>query len=203
MPRARSLRSARSVWLCAIGCALAAAPLAARAQPTTPEAGCTASHELRDGEMRLRATCPVPLAESSRALTELLLEKYPGGRMTDARATLEIGRIAYHPWLSKGLAEAGLRSPVWDADRGRGLSGGDNAAVASMIDARKLLQAWQPVFMRFGARARAGSVEKVLVGKVGKTDELAPLAKHAAAAGKKLPFDAILWIRLEPLPRPY
>jgi len=41
----------------------------------------------------------------------------------------------------------------------------------------------------------------VLVGEVGKTQDLAPLEKTPTAMGKKLPYDAILWLRLEPLKR--
>ena len=46
-------------------------------------------------------------------------------------------------------------------------------------------------------------VEKVLVGKVGKTPELAAIPQNDATKGLELPFDAILWIRLEPLPAGY
>jgi hypothetical protein len=123
--------------------------------------------------------------------------------MTDSRASLELGRVVDYPWLSKALAEASLRSPVWNPDKGRGRRTGDNASVQSIVDARRLLAPLVMVFARHGAKARAGSVEKVLVGEVGATPELAALASNAVAAGKKLPYDAILWLRLEPTATPH
>ena len=59
------------------------------------------------------------------------------------------------------------------------------------------MAAWAAVFARHGATVRSASVEKVLIGRVGETADLAPLAADPAAAGKRLPFDAILWLRLE------
>ena len=35
------------------------------------------------------------------------------------RTSIDVGRIVEHPWLSQQLAEAALRSPRWDAARGR------------------------------------------------------------------------------------
>jgi hypothetical protein len=99
--------------------------------------------------------------------------------------------------LSQRLAEAALRSPLWDAGHGRSRTGSDNLAVAQIIDEQRLVEAWASVFARHGTRVRNASVEKVLVGSVGKTAELAPLAANPAAADKQLPFDAILWLRLE------
>jgi hypothetical protein len=164
---------------------------------------CKTTHEIAEGgrSMRLRPGCALSLPDTSAALTALLQEAFPNGRMELDRASLELGRIIQYPWLSKSLAEAALRSPVWDPKRGRGRRGDDNPAVASMVDTRRLLLPLVPTFARFGVRARAGSVEKVLVGEVGETQELAALEKTPTAAGKKLPYDAILWLRLEPLRR--
>jgi len=97
-------------------------------------------------------------------------------------------------WLSRRLAETALHSPRWDPARGKPRGGNDNFAVAQMIGDAKLVAAWAEVFARHGASVRNASVEKVLIGRVGKTAELAPLAADPAAAGKRLPFDAILWL---------
>lgn len=164
---------------------------------------CKTTHEITDAgkSMRLRPGCALSLPDTAAALNALLLEAFPDGRMKLGRASLELGRIVQYPWLSKALADAALRSPVWEPKKGRGRRGDDNPAVASMVDTRRLLAPLIPTFSRFGIRARAGSVEKVLVGQVGKTPELAPLEKTPTAMGKKLPYDAILWLRLEPLKR--
>ncbi len=165
-------------------------------------APCTPAREVRDegATLVLQTSCPLSLAESSRALEELLRMAYPNRRMTSDRAVLEIGRILDYPWLSQQLAEAALRSPVWNAAHGRGRRSDKEGAVASMVDTRRLLAGWAPVFARFHIRARADSVADVRVGEVGRTPELAPLAGDPANAGKKLPFDGRLRVRLEPLP---
>ena len=150
-----------------------------------------------DGAMRLRLAGPTDLETSTRALTELLAQAFPQGAMPPERTSIDLGRIVEHPWLSQQLAEAALRSSRWNAARGAPISGNDNLAVMQLIDDDKLLAAWVPIFGRYGVRIRNASVEKVLVGRVGETEELAPLAKNPSALGKKLPFDAILWLRFE------
>ena len=201
MTRARPPAWSRSIavpMLC-----IAAALAAHRPSPKGSTEPCETTHEIADGgqSMRLRPGCPLSLADTSAALTALLQEAFPDGRMNLDRATLELGRIVQYPWLSKGLADAALRSPVWEQKKGRGRRTDDNPAVASILDTRRVLAPLIPTFARFGIRARAGSVEKVLVGEVGKTKDLAALEKTPTAMGKKLPYDAILWLRLEPLKR--
>lgn len=200
-PRARP----RSRWLSiVVPFACIAAVLAAeRAFAEDAAEPCRTTHEISDGgkSMRLRPGCPLSLADTSTALVALLQEAFPGGRMSVDRASLDLGRIVEYPWLSKALADAALRSPVWEQKKGRGRRSDDDPAVASIVDARRVLAPLIPTFYRFGIRARAGSVEKVRVGEVGKTPELAPLEETPTAMGKKLPYDAILSLRLEPLPR--
>ena len=150
-----------------------------------------------DGAMRLRLAAPTDLETSTLALTELLAQAFPDGAMPAGRTSIDLGRIVEHPWLSQQLAEAALRSSRWNAARGAPISGNDNLAVMQLIDDDKLLAAWVPIIGRYGVRIRNTSVEKVLVGRVGETEELAPLAKNPSALGKKLPFDAILWLHLE------
>lgn len=187
--------------LVALALSLALAPLSAIA--SQEPSGCEPKHEVEEGgaELRLRADgCALSLPETAAAIEALLGEAWGGKRMQTDRASLGLGRVVDYPWLSKALAEAAMKSPVWDPKNGRGRRGSDNAAVASMVDARRLLAPLAPVFARYGAKARAGSVEKVLVAKVGDGDELAAVAGQKLAEGKKLPFDAILWLRLEKLP---
>lgn len=146
---------------------------------------------------RLRLSRPVDLEVSTRALDELLTQAFPQHALPSERISIDVGRIIEHPWLSRRLAEAALHSPRWDPARGKPRGGNDNSAVALLIDDGKLVAAWAAVFARHGATVRSASVEKVLIGRVGETADLAPLAADPAAAGKRLPFDAILWLRLE------
>ena len=189
-------RRARSRTALALAACL---PLALAAAPARTESSCPIRHEIESpSSMRLRADgCALSLAETGAAIDALLAEAWGGKRMPVDRASVSLGRIADYPWLSKALAEAAMKSPVWDPSKGRGRRTNDNASVASLIDTRRVLAPLASTFARWGATARAGSVEKVLVGKVGETKELAPLAGQKLAEGKKLPFDAILWLRVE------
>lgn len=130
-------------------------------------------------------------------LALLLAQAFAGHAPPDRRVSIGVGRVVEHPWLSQRLAEAALRSPRWDAGRGKARGGSENLAVAQMIDEQRLVAKWASVFARHGMSVRNASVEKVLIGSVGKTAELAPLAADPAAAGKQVPFDAILWLQLE------
>jgi hypothetical protein len=147
--------------------------------------------------LQLRLPRHVALDVSTRALDELLTQAFPQHVLPAERISIDVGRIIEHPWLSQRLAETALHSPRWDAARGTPRGGNDNSAVAQMIDDANLVAAWAAVFAHHGATVRNASVEKVLIGRVGETAELAPLAADPAAAGKRLPFDAILWLRLE------
>ena len=147
--------------------------------------------------LRLRVPRPIDLDTSTRALDELLTQAFPGHRLPAERISIDVGRIIEHPWLSRRLAEAALHSPRWDPARGKPRAGNDNAAVAQLIGDEKLVAPWAAVFARHGATVHNASVEKVLIGRVGETADLAPLASDPAATGKRLPFDAILWLRLE------
>ena len=155
--------------------------------------------EVRDdgATLRLRVPRPVDLDVSTRALDELLAQAFPERGLPAERISIDVGRIVEHPWLSRRLAETALHSPRWDPEHGKPRAKDENFAVAQMIGDAKLVAAWAEVFARHGASVRNASVEKVLIGRVGKTAELAPLAADPAAAGKRLPFDAILWLRLE------
>jgi hypothetical protein len=155
--------------------------------------------EVRDdgASLRLRLPRPVDLESSTRALDELFTQAFERRALSDGRISIDVGRIIEHPWLSQRLAEAALRSPLWDAGHGMSRTGSDNLAVAQIIDEQRLVDAWASVFARHGIRVRNASVEKVLIGSVGETAELAPLTSLPDAAGKRLPFDAILWLHLE------
>lgn len=194
---------ARSLPLLACVVLLAGLPARDAGSETTP--ACSPAHEIREGgaELRLRADgCALSLAETGAAIESLLTEAWGGGRMPSDRVSLGLGRMVSYPWLSKALADGAMKSPVWDGKRGRGRRGSNESAVASIVDTRRLLAPLAPVFARFGAKARASSVEKVLVAKPDEVETLAPLVGQKLADGKKLPYDAILWLRLEKLPQP-
>lgn len=189
----RSSRAALLLLLCA--------PLVERAETgfrvDSPD-GPIALEVHDDGvTVRLRLPRPVDLDVSTRAFDELLTQAFPQHALPAERISIDVGRIIEHPWLSRRLAEAALHSPRWDPVRGKPRAGNDNSAIAHVIDDEKLVAAWAAVFARHGATVHNASVEKVLIGRVGETAELAPLTADPAAIDKRLPFDAILWLRLE------
>lgn len=158
--------------------------------------------EIREApsSLRLRLAGPTDLATSTRALDQLLGEAFPQGTMPFKRVSFSVGRIVEHPWLSQLVSARALRSARWDAERGRARTGNENLVVMQLIDDGRLLAAWVPIFGRYGLAIRNTVVEKVLVGRVGETDALQSVAQEPYSAGKRLPFDAILWLRLESLP---
>ncbi len=177
------------------------APLAAAAEThftVESAAGGVALEVSDDGATwRLRLEHPTDLETTTQALGELLAQAFARNAPPDGPLSIDVGRIIEHPWLSQRLAEAALHSPRWDADLGKPRAASDNFAVARILDEQRLVEAWAFVFSRHGLRVRSASVEKVLVGSVGKTAALEPLAALPGAAGKRLPFDAILWLQLE------
>ena len=177
------------------------APLAAAAETSfrvESTAGPIALEVRDDGAtLRLRLQRPADLEASTHALDALLAQASATLAPIGTRVAIDVGRIIEHPWLSQRLAEAALRSPRWDGALGKPRGESTNFAIAHLIDEEQLVAVWVAVLARHGLRIRNATVEKVLIGRVGETDELAPLATDPAAAGKRLPFDAILWLQLE------
>ena len=177
------------------------APLASAAEisfSVESPAGPIALEMQHDGAaLRLRLQHPVDLETSTRALDELLARAFARHAPSETRVSIGFGRIVEHPWLSQRLAEAALHSSRWDAGRGKARGESENFTVAQIIDEQRLVARWASVFARHGMSVRNASVEKVLIGSVGTTAELAPLAADPAATGQQLPFDAILWLQLE------
>jgi hypothetical protein len=149
--------------------------------------GCEIALDARGNEpvLMLRpGRCAPDLAETREALRALLAQLFPDGRLAGVSAIC-LGRIEELPWLSERLAAAALASASWDAGRGRPRSGSPEAFVAELLRERRLAAELVEVVAGFGARAEIGSVEKVLVRSSGDA---------------RVPFDAILWLRLQPAP---
>ena len=105
--------------------------------------------------------------------------------------SLSLGRAVDLPWISRRLARAGLSDPGWDACRGRARQGDPNAWVAAVLAEPAFLERLQAPFQGTAYRVTKVSVEKVLVGPA---TEILP----DAPAGRRVPFDAQLWLVLAP-----
>lgn len=212
-PRARDAAAATRLAACALALALAGPGIARGESPAPGSAPrrFSATAEVRGcaldlayptpttDTLRLRAGCPLSLVELLQGVDRLLAAAGPD---LPSPATLAMGRIVEYPWLSERLARAALADPGWDAQRGRPRAGGENAWVAEALAQRRLLAELADRFAAEGLALRVAGVEKVLVGDVGSSAELRHLAADAVDPAARLPFDAQLWLRIEPLPDP-
>lgn len=168
-----------------IAAAVAAEPAAEFGPYAAPE--CAVAFERREETrpiLRLRPACPIGRESTQGAVRAILA--HAGGL---PEVSLALGRIERYPWLSELLARQASSSRRWNLASGRPYEGSDNAYVAAalrgMPEFTALFERWQILGV---------SVEKVL---------LKPAAELPLAAGApvppaaKLPYDAIVWVRLQ------
>lgn len=112
------------------------------------------------------------------AVMEKLLSKALDDQKKIPR-TLSVGRLietfGRNKEISKRLADAARTSLLWDKKRGRGLKGGDNGAVRTILNENHIYRELVDMFKKHGLIIKVAYVEKVLVGK------------------DKLPYDAMVW----------
>lgn len=197
------------LWACALALA-AFFPVAARAasagEVVLEESvrGCGVRLEARAAEpaawrLRVPDTCALTPEETRDALGALARRALAGPQPLPPPESFSIGRIVSLPWLSERLAASALAAPGWDAARGAPRSGGPNRFVAERIEAESLHRELVEGLAAGDLRVVGVSVEKVLIG--GASDDAAVARAVAAGPGAagsaRLPFDAILWLRLE------
>lgn len=107
-------------------------------------------------------------------------------------ATLYLGRLIDYPWLCEYLALTAYSDPRWDKKRGKPVSMDLHKYVSAVLSNREVLSQFEEAFGDSGYAVRAVSVEKVLVGRLGDV----PLYQGSVKPGK-VPFDAMVWFRLE------
>jgi hypothetical protein len=147
--------------------------------------------------LRLTVGCPLDADELGVAIGSILTTGGPELRPLLPRS-LDLGRIVQHPWLVERLGGSAWASPDWDVREGRPRDAEINRFTADLLRDRKLLDEVQDAFARHGMRASVSGVEKVLVGTVSEVPELRGLTERGVDPGARLPFDAILWLRVEP-----
>jgi len=152
--------------------------------------GCDATLERRAVEpavLVFRTDCAASAASSARALDAALAKRFPDGAIDGAIRSVSLGRIEALPWLSQNLAETAARDHTWDVDSGAPRGGSPEAYVGALLARDGLARPLYPPLAKWGLRVTGTTVEKVLVGDVD---------------GRRLPFDAQLWLRVEPAARP-
>ena len=160
-----------------------------------PAAECNVALQRMEKErliLSLRPACPIGYSSTQGAVRELLAHA-DGAAVNPTALSVDFGRIERYGWLSEMLARQASSSRRWNLAAGRphkaeGKAVHENAYVAAALRG-------MPEFTAlFGRWQIAGiSVEKVLV----KPAAELRLAQGAPIApDSKLPYDAIVWVRL-------
>ena len=110
-------------------------------------------------------------------------------------ASLFLGRLVDFPWLSAYLARAAAADPGWNARLGKPVRDEINHYVGTLLSRAAIVETIEPALVAGGYRIAGASVEKVLVGPAQRI----PALGEKGPSGR-LPFDAQLWFRLEPVP---
>jgi hypothetical protein len=117
------------------------------------------------------------------------------GLLRSARAdragpfSLFLGRVVEFPWLSRELAQQARESRGWDPLTGRPLAGDPNRFVAGLLAGSAALRD-----LVSGYAILHVSVEKVLVPT---RAEIRSRQAGEPVPDQRLPYDALLWVRLE------
>lgn len=130
--------------------------------------------------------------EAVQRLLAAAFSRAAAPRLVGRYSSLYLGRLVDYPWLSSFLASTAAEDARWDRRRGRPFAMGANAYVSTVLSARQVTAPLESAMERGGYRVRAVTVEKVLVGSFRDV----PGHEGPAPPGK-LPFDAMVWLRLE------
>jgi hypothetical protein len=170
---------------------------------TLPE--CRATLERRTVEpnvLIVRSECPL----SQQSLSTLLDRGFQG-LFPDHSLPIHgiyLGRLMDYPEWSHDLAKVAAQSPSWNSKRGRPSKAAenDNQVVSRLLNGPAYPQSLQPLFAKYQLTACVGDVEKVLVFKAKEILlDLAEMPKGISAEAR-LPVDAQVWLRLQPLSTP-
>ena len=160
---------------------------------------CVLSVEANDHwhTLRLRAHHPQGRGchidkDSVVSILSAAFSKTDAPKLEGSYSSLSFGRLIDFPWLSQYLAIAASRDKAWDAKRGKPVAMDINHYVAQLLSRRELLTQIEPACAQGGYRIVKVSVEKVLVGGLREV----PLYQGAMEPGL-VPYDAIVWLRLE------
>jgi hypothetical protein len=168
----------------------------------------TLEHHLRWNSLRYRNSCQQPLAEKAAVFSRLAAALAQKVGIPQDITSLGLGRLIYFPELAQRLALMARESPAWDSSRGgvRDRQEEDFGAVNRLIEGLavegNLFKALEGALRDYGWTVSAVETEKVLVGKPDQTPFAEGLFNGGARADDKLPFDAIVWLRLRRLAEP-
>lgn len=183
---------------------LSTVEIGSRGQIASTAQRCTIGLEenLREGLLRFEATCPLSPSQVEVHLVSLLFELYPDGRIPDAVGALFLGRMADFPFMSERLLRAASGSGEWDLARGLPRRGSTDEFVARLLDELDLLPEVRRALGYLGVRGKTGTIDKVITYSASQLANAEELDRIGVPPDARLPGDAQVWLRLEPLARP-
>jgi hypothetical protein len=166
---------------------------------------CPATLERRTVEpnvLIVRSDCPLSL----QSLTTLLDSGFQT-LSADQRLSIHgiyFGRLMDYPEWSHVLARVAAKSLAWNAKRGRPSKAGesDNKRVRLLLNGPAYPQIVQSLFANYHLTACISDVEKVLVFKAKDIWPDKTAIPKGVSVNVKLPVDAQVWLRFEPLSTP-
>jgi hypothetical protein len=164
--------------------------------------GCTATLERRAADARvihLRSRCPQPAGAKAALLARMAEALLPAAAARATVETLFLGRLMEtFPDLAARLARAAAAAADWDGAAARRRPAQANQLVRRLTADAALYADLEAALRPLGWRVRPGAVEKVLIAAAGDTPLRAALIAQGVPATTVVPFDAQVWLRLEP-----
>ncbi len=139
-------------------------------------------------------SCEVSEETYRRVLAQWLKSCPPGSTRL---VSLSLGRARDYPWISRHLADSARGSSEWSGHGTAIPPGRQNTLVAKLLSESTFLQRLDAPFAGTDLTVRGVAVEKVLLGASSEA------ARDYASGGRtakkvKVPYDAQLWLRIEP-----
>lgn len=130
--------------------------------------------------------------ESVQRLLRAVFSSAAPPKLQGVYTSLYLGRLIDYPWLCEHLALTAYNDSRWDRKRGKPVSMDLHRYVSAVLSNREVLSQFEEAFGDSGYAVTAVSVEKVLVGRLRDV----PRYQGGVKPGK-VPFDAMVWFRLE------
>ena len=167
---------------------------------------CRVSLERRKKEshlVRYRHDCPQSLEQKLTLLKAMFLDLIPDKDDQKTIRTLFVGRILVtFPEFARRVSKAAVESPDWDPKRPWKEPGYSNKIFFNLMKKESIFPELKKIFGSLGYKIQVASVEKILMAKPQDIPFGSWLLEEGADPGTKLPFDAMTWFHLEPLPDP-
>ncbi len=162
------------------------------------EGGCSLRVEADDQDrvLRLRVHPAYPACHATKESVQNILgavfSPSDPPKLEGVYTSLSLGRLIDYPWLCEYLAVTAYNDPRWNRKKGKPASMDLYRYVKAILSSREVLSQFEEAFGDSGYTVRAVTIEKVLVGRLSDV----PLYQGDVLPGK-VPFDAMVWFRLE------